>query len=90
MIGQSLRASAEVNTVAEDTITQKAVRIEQKASLLLDAILTVRARVCRPTSEKSGNSVTKPPTDHALFALEAAEQSIDFCTEVLGEIRRGL
>ena len=57
------------------TLTQRAARERSSAAELVSKLSSIRDRVVAPEPEKSEATPVQP--DHALFAIEAAQQCIE-------------
>jgi len=75
--GQAVRG-VDVARPADDTITAKSLRIDEKAHVLRERLREIESRSTRPVPETAENAKAPIPS-HAVFALQEAEECLEEC-----------
>jgi len=75
-------AGAPIGADKVSTLTDKAIRANQQAMDVLNKLCEIKHRIVAPQPEASGSGPPAPPCDHALFAIESAQQYLDQASKV--------
>ena len=72
-----LRGMTGTQAEKQATLTDKAIRVHDAAMRLANKLHAIHGRAIRPQPTIGKDAAPAPPCDHAVFAVEGAQQFLD-------------
>lgn len=88
--GIAMKQYADAPIPTPSTLTSRAGAVDRSTSEVLEKVLEIRRRVMSSEADNAKNGSACTPSDHAMFSVQSALNTLESIHTILGEILAAL